>query len=145
MILQQTINLFTSDMTMADCSTVLAHLESLVGKKIDCNTVPTAIVGHAASLTVVHVPDLKVFNVCGDDGFTQAVRLFPTPKCTCPSSTTCCHVIAARRSVGLDVCERKPLNLTELRKNSRYVVAFLKIFWAYTALQLTPFHTYVSK
>lgn len=145
MILHQTINLFTSDMTMADCSAVLADLESLVGKKIDCNTVPTAIVGHAASLTVVHVPNLKVFNVCGDDGFTHAVRLFPTPKCTCPSSTTCCHVIAAKRSVGLDVCVRKPLNLTELRKNSRYIVAFLKILLTCTAVQLTPFHTYVSQ
>jgi hypothetical protein len=70
-------------------------------------------------LVVCHVPDQQVFTVSAPDGRVHAVRLFPNQTCTCPASTTCCHVLAVKRSIGLECAERKVVNLTQLRRNSR--------------------------
>jgi hypothetical protein len=81
--------------------------------------IPASIQAAAATLKVVHVPELQIFNVCDGQRQTHSVTLHPLEKCTCPASTTCCHIIAARRSIGLETSQRKPLLLSKLRKNSR--------------------------
>ena len=48
----------------------------------------------------------------------HVVALFPKEKCSCPSTSTCYHVLAAKLFI---VAECKPTNqvLTELRRNVR--------------------------
>ena len=100
---------------------MLSNIESLVNGRPATENVPTTVLALAASLRVIHVPELQVFSVGGDDGQTHSVKLFPRESCTCPASTTCCHILAARKSVGLDTDshQRKTMNLSKLRRNSR--------------------------
>lgn len=63
---------------------------------------------------------LGVFTVLGSGGKAHAVRLFPSESCTCPATSRCYHILAARMSVGLDdVDNKKKINLTQLRRNTR--------------------------
>ena len=68
---------------------------------------------------VVHNPTLKVFTVMGTN-HPHAVTLFPKETCTCPSTTTCYHILAAKLSIGITV-KAAPTrwNLTELRRKAR--------------------------
>ena len=63
---------------------------------------------------------LRVFNVKGSAS-VHVVTLFPKEKCSCPSTSTCYHVLAAKLFLGMDVAECRPKKqiLTELRKNVR--------------------------
>ena len=83
--------------------------------------ISASIQGLSGSLGVVYVSDLQMFNVSDDERRTHAVSLFPLETCTCPASTTCCHIIAAERSIGIETTQRKPLALNILRTNSRRV------------------------
>lgn len=69
---------------------------------------------------ITHNPSLGVFTVLGTSGNPQAVRLFPKESCSCPSTTQCYHILAAKMSIGLEnvACKRK-INLTQLRRNTR--------------------------
>ena len=69
---------------------------------------------------ITHNPSLGVFTVLGTTGNPHAVRLFPKESCTCPSTTQCYHILAAKMSIGMEnnVCKRK-INLTQLRRNTR--------------------------
>ena len=73
----------------------------------------------SSDLRVCHVPAHKVFSVANPTGLAHSVQLFPKETCTCPSTSTCCHIIAAKRSIGLETDRRRPVCLTQLRKNSR--------------------------
>jgi len=73
----------------------------------------------ASTCSVHHIPQQKVFTVSNSDGQVNAVRLFPKETCTCPASTTCGHILAAKRSVGMEQSSRKVLNLSKLRNNAR--------------------------
>ena len=54
------------------------------------------------------------------DGVTRRiVTLFPKETCSCPSVTTCFHIIACRKIVGCPLNEVGRHNLTELRRNDR--------------------------
>ena len=69
---------------------------------------------------VCHNPSLGTFTVKGTGGTPHAVILFPTESCSCPSTTRCYHIIAARHSVGLGTEDTKrKINLTQLRRNTR--------------------------
>jgi hypothetical protein len=81
--------------------------------------VPLSVRAHGAKMPVIHIPELKVFSVAVDDHTTHSVHLFPKETCTCPVTTTCSHIIAARNSIGLKTDMRKVLNLSALRRNSR--------------------------
>jgi len=62
---------------------------------------------------------LRVFTI---DGTNEpcVVLLFPRESCSCPVRRSCYHITAARLSVGLsDSGTRRPLNLTQLRRNKR--------------------------
>ena len=62
---------------------------------------------------------MAVFTVIGTTE-PRVVRLFPTASCSCPAKTQCYHIAAARMAVGLkDADKRRPLNLTQLRRNKR--------------------------
>ena len=62
---------------------------------------------------------LRVFTVDGTNE-PHVVRLFPPESCSCPARTSCYHITAARLAVGLsDSGTRRPLNLTQLRRNKR--------------------------
>ena len=50
---------------------------------------------------------LRVFNVKGSAS-VHVVTLFPKEKCSCPSTSTCYHVLAAKLFLGMDVAECKP-------------------------------------
>jgi len=50
----------------------------------------------------------------------RVVRLFPKTTCSCPATSCCYHILAAKRAIGLDVVvKRKTVNLTQLRRNTR--------------------------
>lgn len=70
-------------------------------------------------LQVCHVPCQKLFSVADPVGKAHSVRLFPKETCTCPASSTCCHIMAAKKSIGLETVHRRTISLTQLRKNSR--------------------------
>jgi len=62
---------------------------------------------------------LAVFSVIGSSE-PHVVRLFPSASCSCPAKVNCYHLLAARMSVGLtEENVRRPLNLTQLRRNKR--------------------------
>ena len=61
-----------------------------------------------SSGSLSHNQSLGVFTVVGTGGKAHAVRIFPNESCTCPSTTRCYHILAARMSVGLeDNCSKK--------------------------------------
>jgi len=62
---------------------------------------------------------LSVFTVAGTLE-PRVVKLFPSITCSCPSKSGCYHVKAAQLAIGMkETISRKPLNLTQLRKNKR--------------------------
>jgi hypothetical protein len=70
--------------------------------------------------TIGHDHKLGVFTVVGTGGNAHAVRLFPKESCTCPSTSRCYHILAARMSVGLEATDsHKKINLTQLRQKTR--------------------------
>ena len=65
---------------------------------------------------------LKTFAVVGSGNKPQAIKLFPKPMCTCPSTKSCYHILAAKLYIGMDSTEedtKLPYSMTQLRKNSR--------------------------
>ena len=64
--------------------------------------------------------NLRTFTVMGTNK-PHVVTLHPKESCSCASSTSCYHILAAKLSIGV-TCEAVPktkLSLTQLRKNSR--------------------------
>ena len=47
-------------------------------------------------------PSLRTFTILGTSDKPHAVRLFPNETCTCPSTSQCYHILAAKMSIGLD-------------------------------------------
>ncbi|XP_065661070.1 uncharacterized protein LOC136084629 isoform X1 [Hydra vulgaris] len=103
---------------LEDPELVIAELQAAANVSLK-QLVPPSISVFSNMLTVVHNPSIKVFTVSGPDGNAHVVKLFPKESCTCPSSTMCCHVLAVKRSIGVECSERRVLNLTKLRGNSR--------------------------
>jgi len=63
---------------------------------------------------------MGTFTVLGSNGKPHVVRLFPTEDCSCPSVSTCYHIVAVKISLGITVSkEPKKVNLTQLRWNTR--------------------------
>ena len=67
------------------------------------------------------VPEFGGFMVKGSENRLYAVTLFPTETCQCPSTTRCYHIIAAMKSIGMSIHDKKKrtINLSRLRKRSR--------------------------
>ena len=66
------------------------------------------------------VPSMKAFMVKGSKNNKYSVTLFPQETCNCPSTTRCCHIIAAMMSIGMPIStDNKKMNLTQLRWNMR--------------------------
>ena len=62
---------------------------------------------------------LSVFTVQGTNE-PRLVKLFPKPSCSCRSSTSCYHILAAKMSLGInEEVPKRPLNMTQLRRNKR--------------------------
>ena len=48
------------------------------------------------------------------------VTLFPKETCTCPSTTQCYHILAAKLAIGQELEDsKKKINLAQLHRNSR--------------------------
>ena len=64
---------------------------------------------------------LKTFTVMGISGQARLVTLHPKESCSCPSNTTCYHILAARLSIGEtgNNGAKKKINLKQLYKNAR--------------------------
>lgn len=62
---------------------------------------------------------LHCFNIKGLSGVTRVVTLFPKETCSCPSTGTCYHIVAAKRVVGIPsaVSNTTQHNFTQLRMN----------------------------
>jgi len=99
---------------------IFEQLRQAAGVRSAEEPLPPAVSVLARMTHVKHVPEQQMFTVEGTDGSVHACRLFPKESCTCPANTTCCHITAAKRSIGLDVDKRRVINLSELRKNARY-------------------------
>ena len=68
--------------------------------------------------SICHNHQLGVFTVMGTTGSkAHAVKLFPKESCTCPATSRCYHIIAARMSISLD--DSKSLRRINLRCKSR--------------------------
>ena len=66
------------------------------------------------------VPEMKCFVVKGSHNNKYAVTLFPKETCNCPSTSRCRHILSAMMAIGMEPGEdKKAINLTQLRKNSR--------------------------
>jgi hypothetical protein len=104
---------------IGDLDAVLASVR-LAANGESTQIIPPVVQAVASTLKVVHVPEIHIFNVCDGQNHTHVVKLHPNESCTCPASTTCCHILAVRRSIGLETERRKPLILSTLRKNARY-------------------------
>jgi len=62
---------------------------------------------------------LGVFVVQGSQE-PRLVKLFPRESCSCPATSSCYHIIAAKMAVGMPFSQRpRKLNLTQLRRNKR--------------------------
>ena len=59
-----------------------------------------------SKLAVTFDVKLHVFNVKGLSGEVRVVSLFPTEKCSYPASNICCHIIAAKLSIGINFIEK---------------------------------------
>lgn len=69
---------------------------------------------------ISHNYKLGVFTIVGTKGIPHAVRLFPKESCTCPSSTQCYHILAAKMSIGMEEKQSHgKINLTQLKRNAR--------------------------
>ena len=67
-------------------------------------------------------PKLHTFTILGTGDKPQVVKLHPKETCTCPSTVTCYHIIAAKISISITESNRsgrKQINLTQLRRNAR--------------------------
>ena len=63
---------------------------------------------------------LHTFTVLGSER-PHVVTLFPKETCSCPSTTTCCHILVAKMSLGVDQKQQSQhrVNLTQLWRNAR--------------------------
>lgn len=87
-------------------------------KKI-CSTQRSLAIAAIKENRVFHVPEAGSYVVKGSKGDNYLVTLYPE-KCQCPSIGTCYHIMAVKMSIGEeDIEEKRILNLTQLRKNSR--------------------------
>ena len=69
---------------------------------------------------ITHNIQLGCFTVKTREGNPHAVRLYPKETCTCPSTTTCYHILACKLSLGMATDTKRPVvNLTRLRSNAR--------------------------
>jgi len=80
---------------------------------------PDTVTDIARMLKVVHVPEHQCFSVSTRTGVVHSVKLFPKESCTCPVSKSCCHIQAAKSSVGISSAGDRQINLGQLRRNSR--------------------------
>lgn len=68
---------------------------------------------------------LGTFTILAASGQFQTVRLFPKAVCSCHARQNCCHILAVKISLNMDVKEElkmspvRAINLTTLRKNAR--------------------------
>ena len=75
-----------------------------------------------SSGSITYDSKLHVFNVVGSASSVHIVSLFPKTKCCCPAvSPSCCHIIAAKLYLSMDVKDDKESQriLSHLRKNVR--------------------------
>ena len=64
-------------------------------------------------------PKLDVFNVKGTSGVTGVVTIFPKESCSCPSTSSCHHILAVKLSLGAHSEKPSTRNLTCLRSKTR--------------------------
>ena len=70
-----------------------------------------------ASNQISFDPKLHVFNVKGTSGVTRVVTIFPKESCSCPSTSSCYHILAVKLSLGAHSEKPSTRNLTRLRSN----------------------------
>ncbi|WAR27999.1 hypothetical protein MAR_013703, partial [Mya arenaria] len=69
---------------------------------------------------IVFVPQMGAFMVNGSKNEKYSVSILPKEKCSCPATSRCYHIIAALKSIGMEIPdEKRAFNLTQLRKNCR--------------------------
>lgn len=69
------------------------------------------------------VPEQKAWIVTGSSGNKYTVQLFRNgekrPKCSCPASISCCHILAAMMSVDCVTSFTKKTTILRMERNSR--------------------------
>lgn len=66
------------------------------------------------------VPDAQAFIIQSTKGEKYCVSLFPKEKCSCPAVSTCYHIMAAKKSVGIPIePTKKTISLSQLARNAR--------------------------
>ena len=107
-----------STMQLPQCPEYDDILKEL-GKSTFAENVPDTVLDVACALQVVHIPQHQCFSVSNASGTVNSVRLFPKETCTCPVSSSCCHIIAVKKAVGMSTQKMRHINLGQLRRNSR--------------------------
>jgi len=67
---------------------------------------------------ISHNEKLHAFTIEGTGGNAHCVHLFPIESCTCPATSQCYQILAARISIGPNMKPKK-VNLSQLRRNTR--------------------------
>ena len=78
------------------------------------------VTSHKKTTKVSFDPRFHTFTIMGTTK-PHVVTLFTKETCSCPSTSICYHIMAAKLSIGQDddVTKRKKINLSQLRKNAR--------------------------
>ena len=63
-------------------------------------------------------PKMHTFTILGNNGNPNAVTVFPTEFCSC-NAKDCLHLLAVKKSLGMDVTKKRVTNLTTLRGKDR--------------------------
>ena len=63
-------------------------------------------------------PKMHTFTILGNNGKPNAVTVFPTEFCSC-NAKDCLHLLAVKKSLGMDVTKKRVTNLTTLRGKDR--------------------------
>lgn len=104
-----------------DLNTIMDEVRDRLKGYKNLENIPPIVDALASDFVVTHVPLKATFLVSRANGPVYVVTLFPKETCTCPSTSSCCHAVAAKRSIGIEAGQRKKINLTELQKKLRYI------------------------
>ena len=86
----------------------------------DAGSTQVGLAFHALKDSRVNLVGDGLFVVKEVDGLTRRIAtLFPKETCSCPSVTTCYHIIACQEIIGHPLTENGKCNVTELRRKDR--------------------------
>ena len=98
------------EMHLPEC-TEYDDMLAMLGDANFSHRIPDTVTEVSHVLKVIHIPEQQAISVSIPSGAVHSVRLFPKESCTCPVSSGCCHVLAAKKSVGMAANKERRITL----------------------------------